>query len=337
MKMVKKRNIVITVLALILALASLLMFACGDKSNKNNPYETYQASISAYKEDATLFKNGTINGIATDFYFDHFERKNSSGLKLEDDTNYILLNAYGMNFIEKYYVLLADLGSLNYSTLNDNINALNKSFDVVKVESKNVVNADENADFELYNGFFSRYKASALDFINNVYKTAISLGDFLIGQANYTAALGTDEQTSEQVSFYVDYQVLRVFDDFRNLFMSSAKGKTYSDETVYANAKLRLSNFASLSVNYKKAIDKDTMTSFMDLSNVLDGERNITKQACDKFSIYYYVEELDSSMVAYLKEDGNADTYYLQLQKYYSDSNSFLKLYHDYLTANIFE
>ena len=37
MKMVKKRNIVITVLALILALASLLMFACGDKSNKNNP------------------------------------------------------------------------------------------------------------------------------------------------------------------------------------------------------------------------------------------------------------------------------------------------------------
>lgn len=335
-----KKKILLSMMACLLVGSSLSLVACGDESSKINSYESIQTSLNTYLEDATLFKEGTtIGNIQTDFYFDNFSYKNNEGDAIEGDANYILLNAYSMNYIQEYYLLLNKLGDGKYdfSALNQSLESLDASFEAVKVESKNVYNADTNANLDIYNGFFAQYKDKAKDFIDCSYVTAMELSNFLIEQGGTFDGLATDTQTSEKIQFYADTQILYVFNDIRAVLLDSGKGQELVGNELYDGAVAQLSYYASLSNRHINTLTAENVAELMDLTNYFNGERGYTNIAIEKFSLYDYVKVYTSSIEDYMKDDVNAQSYYTQLQKYFSNSNSYLNQYQTYLATNIYE
>ena len=332
----KKRKVVLSMLAGLLIGSSFAMAACGDENKGINPYQNYQAAISTYLEDPTLFRSDKVNGIQTDFYFDNFYYKNDLGAKVEGDINYITLNAFAMNYIQNYYTELSGLeGDYNYSQLHTALNSLNESFEKVRVESKNVYNVDANESVTIYNGFFSRYEDSAREFIDQAYNTAITLSDFLIEQVDLTKDIGSDNQTTEQIKLYVDSQLLYIFNDFRALLMDSGRGRQFNGEVLYDNSVTLLESFSNLSSDLLQSVTAEMMSELKELSSYLDNERIITGQSLENFSLYDYCNY--DSMDGYLKEESNAQIYYNQLQSYYSNSNSTLNQYYLFLVSNIYQ
>ncbi len=335
-----KKKFLLSLLACLAIGSSLTLVSCGDDNSDVNSYEGFQTAISTYLEDATLFKEDTtIGNIETDFYFDNFSYKNSYGNKVEGDANYILLNAYGMNYIQEYYILLDSLseGRYDFAALNNSLANLNTSFDAVKMESKNVLNADTNANLDIYNGFYANYKDKAKDFINDAYVTAVELSNFLIDQANMLDGLGTDSQTSEQIEFYMDTQILYIFNDIRGVLLDSSEGQQLTGNEFYDGATALLSHYASTSTRHIGMVTAEVMGDLMDLTDLLAGERGYTTTAMENFSLYNYVNVYTSSIEDYMQDDINAQSYYEQMKKYFSNDNSYLEQYHTYIETNIYE
>lgn len=335
-----KKKFLLSLMACLVVGSSLTLVACGDDSSKVNSYEGFQTAISTYLEDATLFKEGTtIGNIQTDFYFDNFSYKNSSGDLIDGDKNYIILNAYGMNYIQEYYILLDSLGDGRYDfeALNDSLANLNTSFEAVKVESKNVLNANTNANIDIYNGFFANYKDKAKDFINSAYTAAIELSNFLVNQADMFDGLGTDSQTSEQIEFYMDTQILYIFNDIRILLLECSEGQELIGNELYEGAVAQLSYYASTSTGHIGEVTAEVMGDLMDLTELLAGERAYTATAAENFSLYNFVNVYTSSIEDYMQDDVNAQSYYEQLKKYFSNADSYLEQYNTYIETNIYE
>ncbi len=334
----KKNKILLTILSITMFFTSLTLVACGG-NNEGNPYQDFQNSLTTYLADATLFKDGTtaIGSIETNFYFNNFNYKNSEG-KIEGDKNYLVLNAYGMNYIQDYSAYLENLeGNYNYSNLQNSLNKLNESFEKIKIESKNIYNADTNANIDIYNGFYANYLDEAKNFINAVYDTAINISNFLIEDVNVLEGFGTDKQTIEQTQFCLDTQVLYVFDDIRKLLLESGEGKQFIGENLYDGAVANLSYFANISTKNVNLLTAEMADELLEKAELLEGERVYLNKALESFSLYEYVEVYESSIESYQKDESNAFAYYTELQKYYSDSNNFLYQYQNFLSLNIYE
>ena len=335
-----KKKFLLSLMACLMLGTSLTLVACGDDGGKVNSYEGFQSAISTYLDDATLFKEGTtVGNIQTDFYFDNFSYKNSSGNLVEGDKNYLTLNAYSMNYIQEYHVLLGSLadGKYNFKALNNALANLNESFEAVKVESKNVFNANTNANIDIYNGFFANYKDKAKDFIDSGYATAIELSNFLVDQADMFDGLGTDSQTSEQIEFYMDTQILYIFNDIRIMLLDSSEGQELIGNELYDGVVRQLSYYANTSTRHVADITAEVMGDLMDLTTHLAGEREYTITAAENFSLYSFVKVYASSIESYMQDDVNAQSYYEQLKKYYSNTKSYLNLYHTNIENYIYE
>ncbi len=331
----KKRHVLTVCLAGLLAATSLAMLGCGDKADKTNPYQDYQTAISTYKSDATLFKTGSIYGVNTDFYFNNFNQKTSSGSKLEDDKNYIILNAVAMNFIEKYYVEIADMQDKDFAGLRSTIQGLNSSFEVVKQDSKNLVNSDSSANYEIYNGFFANYKSSARTFANNAYNAALTLGNFIMNETGVTSQLSEEQCPSTVIRFYVDFQLLKVYDDYRTLLLDSAQGQELDTNGLYNTASSYTSIYSYLYSKDLASSSADERTQMVEFFKYVDGERAKTRKALDNFSLYEFVNGYDGTIDAYLKENEFAEIYYNQIQDYFSGANAYLQQIYSYFASNI--
>lgn len=335
-----KKKILYSVLAIVIGLSGFGLVACGDDTSSVNPYERYSETITTFKEATTLFKEGaTTGGIETDFYLNNFNTMQSSGTKVEGNKNYITLVGYGMNYIEKYHVYLSSRTGNSFSSLHSNLDNLITNFNIINQDSKNMVNAEGIAHIETYNNYFYEYEAHAKDFINSVYNTALTLSDYLTNQVGFTSGLGTDEQTDIQIDYYVDSQMLNVFDDIRRLLIVSACGVDYEGSSIelYDDTVNLLTYYATLSTHYTQSLSAEVMTDFIDLSNLLAGERAITRKALDNFSLYTFENEYELSIELYTLDNQDALAYFEQLQKYFSAENNFLTQYYRYLSQNIYQ
>ena len=329
----KKRFITIC-LTFVIALSGLALVACGDDSSDVNPYESYQTTLASMRENTTLFKNGTTDyGMESDFYLNNFYDKNAEGSKVEGNQNYIFLTAYGLNYINKYYTYLSDLSGYDFSGLNSALESLTGYLPVIDLASENIVSADQIANISVYRSYFVEYETNAKEFINIVFDNALALSDFLINERGLTAGLGTEAQTQEQITFYIENEILYAINDVRVILMESAKGKVLTGNDIYDGAVKLLSYYGGLVTNnsYITPITVETMAGAINLSNLLAGERATTRKASASFSIYDY--EADNNILL----DGDNRAYYAQLQKYYSMDNNFLQQYYNYLATNIYE
>lgn len=340
-----KKKFLISCLALAITFSGLGLVACGNENSSINPYNDYMETIATFKSSTTLFKeSATIGGIETDFYLNNFNTMETSGQKVEGNKNFITLVGYGMNFIEKYYVYLSGRTGDDYSLLHETLNQLVSSYEVINQDSKNMVNADGIAHTQTYNNYFYEYEAHTKEFINDVYDTALTLSNFLINQAKFTNGLGTDQQTDVQIQFFMDNQILNVFDDIRQLLIVSACGVDYQSASydgqpieLYNDSVNLLSYYATLSTHYIQSMTAETMAETIEISNLLASERENTEKALSNFSIYVFEDTYELSIDLYSLENQDALAYYTQLQKYFSLDNCFLTQYYNFLSQNVYE
>ncbi len=334
----KRKNLIISLLTAILITSSMVLFACGDIGTAKDTFQAFQSTMQTYKENTNLFSHSTISEInmETDFYLNNFFVKNNDGLNSEDFYQYYILTATGLNFIDKYYVLIENLkGSYNYTTLMNDIDEMNVSYEELKIENLNVANIEDTAENEIYNGYFARYKLYTKEFINKVYQTAIDLGEFLINNVKYTENLATDLQTDEEVKFYIDHQFLLIYNDFRLTLLQSCKGQDLSGNSIYNTSYSYLKFIATEQVKQLKTFTPENMKDVVYVFSAINNQRDIFYKAIDNFSIYDYLNTYEGSIDAYVNVNSNADVYYNQIYNYYCNTNSIILLTHHYIRENI--
>ena len=99
----KKKTIITAFVCLIIALSSFVMFACGGDGKTS--YQYYTTFFNTIKTEGTMFESGNALGVQTNYQLKNFQSKTFDGETVslvDDDQNYLILLANGLNFIEKY-------------------------------------------------------------------------------------------------------------------------------------------------------------------------------------------------------------------------------------------
>ena len=329
-----KKSISIIFLALVLLLSSFLLFACGKEESSKGAYKAYNTFMTQIKQDTSLFTSKQIENLYTDFYLNDFYSKDNAGAKVYQNNNYIALCAVSLEFIDEYYPTLETLKlKTDYTSLKDDVKSLTKSYKNLKAEHENLKNNAQNLDTTIYNGYFSRYRTYAGKFINKSYSSALKLAKFLNNEAKLAKTIGTDKVTDQAVEFYCDYNILKVFDDFRNFFMNSCKG-AYVDNDVYDNvlSMLKLYTNGGL-VNKDFSANANESKELKNILTQVNNERSIINKAVSKFSVYKFANTYDDSIEGYEKANENAPAYLNKINMYFADTGSTLNLTRVYLLS----
>ncbi len=342
----KKRIIFLPILALIISFGVLSMFACEKKGNSADTFASYQEMITTFTAGDNFFEVNNVEGYVSNYYLKNFDYKNSSGTKIDEDQNYQFLNTIGLNFIEKYYEKIDGLDKLNFSSLNKSIKSLTNSYEKIKVEWQNLVNIDSSADYEIYNGYSTRYKWEVKEFINEVYDGALTLANFLVDKVGYLEGIGeetTDEKEEEnlaitpqeQLEFYLDYQNLLLANDFKIFYLDSCCGQKLDDQ-LSQNTTLNFKKFVQTINSTQKTLTNEDIKNLINVNDAFNLERQTTLKALDKLNFYEFVTSYESNIISYEKENKYCEAYYRQIEKYFSESNCLIDLYINYITTNIY-
>ena len=316
----KKRIIFLPILALIISFGVLSMFACEKKGNSADTFASYQEMITTFTAGDNFFEVNNVEGYVSNYYL--------------------------KNFIEKYYEKIDGLDKLNFSSLNKSIKSLTNSYEKIKVEWQNLVNIDSSADYEIYNGYSTRYKWEVKEFINEVYDSALTLANFLVDKVGYLEGIGeetTDEKEEEnlaitpqeQLEFYLDYQNLLLANDFKIFYLDSCCGQKLDDQ-LSQNTTLNFKKFVQTINNTLKTLTNEDIKNLINVNDAFNLERQTTLKALDKLNFYEFVTSYESNIISYEKENKYCEAYYRQIEKYFSESNCLIDLYINYITTNIY-
>ena len=324
----KVKKIILPVfLICVLALTSVMLFGCGKKGTSADTYQLFDETISAMKADTSTFSSGSEQGLTSNFILnDVVYKKEVSSTSAQDNSTdynqYKLLAAYGLNFIEKYYPQLKSSSvQVNFKSLNNSVNSMKSEYEWVKAEHSKLAGAKEvsGLNYNLYNGYFYNYRTAMSTFIGRVYDCANSLAYHLDREVNLAANVGNDKMTATGLEFYLDYQYLGIFEEFRIYFLDSHKGIP-SDSTEYTTTKNALVRFSSEVASKDKNID---MTPQLALSlskflGTLKNTRDDLRQAMWGFSYHEFENSYDGSIIAYNKVNENAKIFKNNIDYYTS-------------------
>lgn len=311
-----KKSIYIICLALILVLSSFLLFACGKKESSASTYKAFDSLMTTMRKDGNLFSTNTIHGVSTTYYFNDFYEKDSQGSELHIYNHYIALTAESLNFIEAYYPQLETVKiKTDYSDLKDDVKALKKRYEKLSKEYTNLINNATELDYTIYNGYFARYRTYALKFINETYDCALSLGKFLDEKVNLDKGVDNGTATSDNLTFFLSYNCLKVFDDMREFFLDSCKGLNISGDE-YNSVMASLTNWATLSTKVV-TVTAEELKELSSLMTYVNNDRKMAQKALSKFSMYKYTTTYESSLTAYKKASEHAPIYYDRLASYF--------------------
>ncbi len=333
----KSKKIILSVfLALVLSASSFMLFGCAKKTSSANVYKLFDESITAIKEDVdSPFTKGTINYIETNFDLQDMTNKAGNGSTVQLSYNhYRTLAAVGLNFIEKYYPLLEDNNiKADYSKLESSIKDLNKKYDTLKEEHEKFNSLkDTNADYSIYNGFFYNYKNSAYSFINSTFDCANRLGKFLNNEAKLAKNVGSESMDNEGLEFYLDYNYLNIYGDFKLFFFDSCEGEPLDltkSSSEFTLVNLSMANFGNVVMSKMSAKKDDLVNLLADemeyvitIFSSLDSTRGDARKAMNKFSFYNFANSYDNDINAYKKVNSFANVYYDRVLNYFVGENS---------------
>ena len=331
-----KKILVSCLLAVMLALSSLTLFACGKKQSSADIYKNYNDTFILFREDYVVFGQQTLFDVNSKYYVNYLYSKNKDGQK----TQYTIqnsLSAYGLNFIEKYYPYLQNYeGKAKLKAVASCIDSLNEEFAEMKGEIERLTALPDIANRVVYNGHFARYRVEFNDFAGVVFDTANALADFMI-EGGFTNSVGTDELNQKELEIYLDVQKLRIISDYEKFFFESCRGLNLS-EAEYVNARNQYSAFTTAFKSGKnKALTSEQAKDLQAIFNVVTASRGDYEQAIDSFSFYDYVNAWGYSIEAYLKEEDNALAFYNKICDYLWKDHGVYKLLANYLTKNVVE
>ena len=270
----------------------------------------------------------------------------TTGPFVDDDQNYLILLANGLNFIEKYYPRLEKNKN---TSLKSGINSMTDSFDQLLVEYQNIIDVSDKANYEIYNGNFARYKWQTKDFINNVYQSALDLGNLIYKDLDIDGTIETlnqeetqtegDEKTptKEEIAdtfdleFYFDYQNILILEDYRAFLMDSAIGQQL-DYSLYQTVDGSLTLFTGVIGQNLKDLSAQELISYIDLCQKFASERTYTTEAITEFSCYEFVNDYDQNLDSYEKSVSGASIYKLQIEKYFGD---YISRFTNFVSSNV--
>ncbi len=323
-----KKTISSIVLALLIALSAFVLFGCGKGATSGDSLALINESLATYKADTT-FKSGTIYGKTTEFYLNNFQSKNSSGILIDEGETHIAIVANGLEFIKEYSPKLDGLDvNYNFAKLNSKIKDMNEAFDVLSEEHFNLTQVESSANYNIYNGYFARYKEYSKQFAEEVYNVAEELGNLLFVKEKII----NPGATSDVVTYDLGYEELLINRDFKNFFMKSAEGK-YFIQSLYNTAESRYKAYCLAFVaNPSKQIDKDKLADFQMVAKAINADRENATKSLSKFSLYDYYVTYEGALSAYEKANKDAGIYYTNINSYFG-TNGILSKYYTYLLA----
>lgn len=331
-----KKSFILIILSAIFIFAGVMTVGCGKSVSNTTAYNAIEAFVIDSNSEEAPFSIGTVNGVETNYYINNFQKKNDSNVLIDDDQNYQLLNAVGLNYIGKYYSELENVqNKYDFSSLYENTKKLKTRYNELKTLNDEINGLGSNAQSFVYNGYFSKYKISAREFVDQTYSTAAALGDLLINKIKITSSLGTDNQTQEDFEKYMDYQNMMLFKDFNDFFMKSCKGQII-DNAIYTATKTKMLTFCQdIVLKTNKTLSKEKVAEVVTMSNALMGERRMYAIAAKNFSLYDFTTKYENSIDAYEKAQNDADSCYDEMQRYLTDENCSLNIYYNYLKNNV--
>lgn len=323
-----KKTILTSVIAILIVLSSLLLMACGANSTSADAYRLLNTSIATYKANTDLFGEGATYSVQSNFRLADFYSKSQSGAPVTDSENYPAFVTIGLNFIEKYYTQLENLKTkYNFNNLAKQVKEMNKSYDKLVVEFEKFSDLESTANYNIYNGYFARYKQSTKDFINEIYDVAGALGEFLRNEA---LGDGVKEDVIDltALNFYMDYNKLLISEDYKNFFINSASGATFDDE-LFEKVQTQFmayctTEFANDS-NYLLGATK--ANEVKELLEAVNADRKNAREALENFSVYEFLTNYQGSITAYEKNNDDANIYYNTIDSYFGNNGILVKLY----------
>lgn len=337
-----KKSLYTICLAVLLILSSLMLFACKKEETSKNVYASFNEFVTSVNDEDVVFKDCPTNA-DYHFYFKDFSSKSSAGYMVYEYEHYNHLVEGSLSFIVQHYKKLENLTlKTNYSSLKSRIKALKKNYSALKVEYTNMMEEAQDLSYNIYNGYFARYHAQAKSFINESYKCALSLGKFLTGKADLIKNYATENMTAEEVDLYVDYNILKIYEDYRKFFMDSCKGNDILNNYVYKNALNIISSFYNDGLYQEyKTITVEEAESLRSVLTKVDNERKINDKALSKFSVYKFTNPYNHSIEAYEKDSKFAGVYYNRISQYIASGKSessrenTLCILMNYITENV--
>lgn len=343
----KNKAIITTLVCLIIALSSFVMFACGGDGQTS--YQYYMTFFNTIQTEGAMFESGNALGVQTNYQLKNFQSKTFDGetvTPVDDDQNYLILLANGLNFIEKYYPRLEENKN---TSLKSGINDMTDSFDQLLIEYQNFIDVSDQANYEIYNGNFARYKWQTKDFINNVYQSALDLANLIYDQLDVEGTIETlsqeetqtegDEKTptKEEIAdtfdleFYFDYQNILILEDYRAFLMDSAIGQQL-DYQLYQTVDVSLTLFTGVIGQNLKDLSAQGLISYIDLCQRFASERAYTAEAIGEFSCYEFVNDYDQNIDSYETSVSGASIYKLQIEKYFED---YISKFVSFVSSNV--
>ncbi len=335
-----KKNIAISLLlCFAIALSSVLLFGCEKKNDGSETYKLFDSTITAFKTDTdSPLKADTFEGISTNFYLKDMQTLDISYSYQNVYSYYIIILADGLNFIEKYYPTIQSAKiQMKYGDLNDAAKSLKKSYNKVKTEYLKVEEAkshvtDENINYVIFNGFYSRYRRAVINFIDQTYSCANKLGNFVYNEVKLGKNVGKDSMKEEDLKFYLDFNILHIFEDYKRFLVDSCKGIERGDDFMLVHN--NLSQFCSKVASKDLNADAATMGSVKTFFDALKVSRGDAKGALKNFSYYKFMTSYNGDLTAYQKSNDFAQVYYDCLSRYYFN-DSYLSRVNDYLSNKL--
>ena len=212
-----KKKIFWILLCVFMIIPTFAFFGCNNNSSSKAVFENLQETVAFFDETGSPL-NATSLDETTGYKLKDFATKNSSGYKIEDDQNYIYLNAAAIKYIKNSIEILVSMEKKNISHLDSSVKEFEKAYKDLK-EKHTKLAGFSSYHYNIWNGAFAQYKLSAKNFIEKEYDLALKLGDYLINKENITQYLATDFQIIGDVNVFTDYQMIKVFGWYEKLYM----------------------------------------------------------------------------------------------------------------------
>lgn len=326
-----KKILTTTFLALVLIVSSFMLMACGKKVTATDSYGLLNTLLSVYKGELGIFAQGNIRGIGTNYYMPDFATKNEAGASISGGDNYVAFVAIGMNYIDRNVEALNGLDiKYNFKSFNKSITEMNDAYNKVVEEYANMKSLDSTVNYNIYNGYFARYREYTKFFISEIYDVAIELGEILL-EANGDG-IGTSDVTGDTFNVYADYNILLASQDFKHFFMDSENGKLF-DQTLEKQTQTIFNNYCqNLFKKPQLALPTEKAQNMKELFDAVNVDRKNVTRSLEEFSLYDFYSVYECSLTAYAKTNADANIYYLNIENYFGTNGLLGKLY-AYLNA----
>ncbi len=314
-----KKILTSCLLAIMLFISSVTLFACGNKATSESVYKAFNEMFLIFREDSKIFRTNTLFNINSSYYIDELCYKTSSNEKVYAYTVQNCISAISLNFISKYYGFLQNYdGKASVKELGSDVEDMSDEYFEMKGEQDRLLalpnGGTHGANYVVYNGHFARFRVEFNDFVAASYKTAKALATF-IDEAGLISSVGSDEVKQEELEIYVDIQKLNIAADYERFFFDSCNGlnvECSEFQSAINGFTHATGNMISKNI---KSLTSDQAKSLKSLFEKIDNSRGDYQQAIDGFSFHEYVK-MDSSLDAYLKEEDNAEAYYNKICDY---------------------